>query len=159
MRSLTAAILYPGVCLLEFARNVSMGRGTDAPFEQIGADFIRGPELADYLNRRQIPGLRVYPTSFTPDTSNLKGKRIEGVRFQLTNREVFDATRLGLELAAAVQKLYPSRIDWTGGRRLIGSDAVIKSIQAGDDPRTIQQSFQDPLKDFVSTRDKYLLYR
>ena len=60
MRSLNAALLYPGVAMLEYSKNYSVGRGTDAPFEQIGADFIRGPELAAYLNRRQIPGVRVY---------------------------------------------------------------------------------------------------
>ena len=159
MRSLKAATLYPGVCLLEFAKNVSMGRGTDAPFEQLGADFLNGRELADYLNRRHIPGVRLYPTRFTPDTSNLKGKRIEGVRFVLTHREQFDATRLGLELAVAIEKLYPGKIDWNGGRRLIGSDATIKAIQSGDDPRAIQQGFQDALAAFLTTREKYLLYR
>ena len=82
MRSLNAAALYPGLCLLEAAKNYSVGRGTDAPFEQIGADFISGRELAAYLNRRQIPGVRVYPTRFTPADSNFKGVRIEGVRFR-----------------------------------------------------------------------------
>ena len=95
MRSLNAAMLYPGLCLLEYSKNYSVGRGTDAPFEQIGADFIGGRELAAYLNQRQIPGVRVYPTSFTPTESNFKGVRIEGVRFEITNRELLDATRAG----------------------------------------------------------------
>ena len=112
MRSLNAATLYPGLCFLEYAANMSMGRGTDAPFEQIGADFIGGRELAHYLNKREIPGVRVYPTAFTPTESNFKGKRIEGVRFVITNRELLNATRLGLEVAVAIEKLYPGKIDW-----------------------------------------------
>ena len=71
------------VAMLEYSKNYSVGRGTDAPFEQIGADFIGGRELAAYLNQRQIPGVRVYPTSFTPTESNFKGVRIEGVRFEI----------------------------------------------------------------------------
>ncbi|HEY2013972.1 MAG TPA: exo-beta-N-acetylmuramidase NamZ domain-containing protein, partial [Bryobacteraceae bacterium] len=159
MRSLNAATLYPGLCLLEFAKNYSVGRGTDAPFEQIGADFIGGRELAEYLNKRQIPGVRMYPTSFTPTESNFKGKRIEGIRFQITNRELLDSTRLGLEIAAAIQKLYPGKIDFSGGKRLIGSDDAIRQLQAGEDPRIIQQSFMDPLAEFVKTREQYLIYR
>jgi uncharacterized protein YbbC (DUF1343 family) len=158
MRSLKAATLYPGLCLMESSRNWSVGRGTDAPFEQVGADFLNGRDLATYLNKRQIPGIRVYPTRFTPAESNFKGKRIEGVRFVVTNRDLFDATRLGLELAAAVQSLYPGKIDFTLSKRLIGSDDVIRRLQAGEDPRIIQQSFQDPLASFVKVRGQYLLY-
>ncbi len=89
---------------------LSVGRGTDAPFEQIGADFIGGRELAAYLNQRQIPGVRVYPTSFTPTESNFKGVRIEGVRFEITNRETvrFHAPGPGTG-RGAIQKLYPGQ--------------------------------------------------
>jgi len=158
MRSLNAAMLYPGLCLMEFPKNFSMGRGTDSPFEQVGADFVGGRELAAYLNQRQIPGVRAYPTSFTPTESNFKGVHIEGVRFEITNRDQLDATRLGLELAVAIQKLYPGKIDFTAGKRLIGSADVIQRIQAGEDPRTIQQSYEDALESFTQTRAKYLLY-
>ena len=158
MRSLKAAMLYPGLGMLEYAR-ISVGRGTDAPFEQIGADFVGGRELAAYLNQRQIPGLRMYPTSFTPTDSNFKGVRIEGVRFEITNRELVDATRLGLEVAAAMQKLYPGKIDWAVDKRLIGSDEVIRQLQAGMDPRTIEQAMQDGLAAFDQMREKYLIYR
>ena len=158
MRSLNAEMLYPGIGMLEYAK-ISVGRGTDSPFEQIGADFINGQELAAYLNRRQIPGIRVYPTSFTPAESNFKGVRIEGVRFQIVNRELVDATRLGLELAGAIQKLYPGKIDWAVDKKLIGSDEVIRRLQAGDDPRAIQQGMQDSVQSFVELRKKYLIYR
>ena len=159
IRSLNAAMLYPGLCLLEYARDYSVGRGTEAPFEQIGADFIGGRELAAYLNQRKIPGVRVYPTSFTPTESNFKGVRIEGVRFAITNRELLDATRLGLEVAGAMQKLYPGKIDWPGAKKLIGSDDVIRRLQAGEDPRSIQQGLQDGVAGFVKLREAYLLYR
>jgi uncharacterized protein YbbC (DUF1343 family) len=158
MRSLNAALLYPGVGMIEYAKNYSVGRGTDAPFEQIGAEFINGPELATFLNRRMIPGVRVYATRFKPTESNLKGKTVHGVRFVLTGREAFDSVRLGLELAAALQKLYPGKIDFAANKRLIGSDEVIHAIVAGDDPRAIQQKLQDGLDQFLKVRDKYLLY-
>ncbi len=102
--------------------------------------------------------MRVYPTSFTPTESNFKGVRIEGVRFEITNREIFDSTRLGLEVAAAIQKLYPGKIDFAGGARLIGSADVIRRLAAGDDPRTIEESFNGKVQDFVQLRSKYLLY-
>ena len=158
MRSLNAAALYPGLCLLEAPRNISVGRGTDSPFEQIGADFIAGRELAHYLNTRLIPGIRVYATSFTPTESNFKGKHIEGVRFVITNRELLDATRLGLELAVAIEKLYPGKVDWKLTARLIGNDDVIRRIQAVEDPRVIQQSFEEAVEAFAAQRKPYLLY-
>jgi uncharacterized protein YbbC (DUF1343 family) len=150
MRSLTAALLYPGVAMLEYAKNYSVGRGTDAPFEQIGADFIRGPELAAYLNRRRIPGVRVYATRF---------QAAEGVRFVITNRDDFDSARLGLEIGAALQKLYPGKMDFDANRKLIGSAEVIRALAAGDDPRDIQQKMADSVAAFVKLREKYLLYR
>jgi uncharacterized protein YbbC (DUF1343 family) len=150
LRSLNAATLYPGLCLLEASKGYSVGRGTDAPFEQIGADFIAGRELAAYLNRRGIPGVRVYPT---------RVGAVEGVRFVIVNRELLDATRLGLEVAAAIAKLYPGKLDLSQNKLLIGSAEVIRQLQAGDDPRSIQQGFQDAVAAFVKMRQPYLLYR
>ncbi len=158
MRSLNAAMLYPGLCLMEYSKNFSVGRGTDAPFEQIGADFIGGRELAAYLNQRQIPGVRVYPTNFTPTESVFKGVRVEGVRFVITNRELLDGTRVGLELAVGIQKLYPGKVDFNLGKRLMGSDDLIRRIQAAEDPRTIEQSYQDAMDAFAAMRARYLLY-
>ena len=158
LRSLNAAILYPGVCFVESPKNISVGRGTDAPFEQIGADFISGRELAAYLNQRIIPGVRAYATSFTPTESNFKGTRIEGVRFQITNREVLDATRLGMELLAAIEKLYPGKVDLAVTRRIVGSDDIIQRLKAGEDPRNLQTLLQDDVEAFAAKRAKYLLY-
>jgi uncharacterized protein YbbC (DUF1343 family) len=157
MRSLAAAALYPGVCFLE-SQKISVGRGTDTPFEQIGADYFDGQQLADLLNKESIPGIRFSPTSFTPTTSAFEGKTIQGVKFQITNREQLNATLLGLELACAIHKLYPGKTDWTKSRLLIGSNDVVKRIEAGEDARRIQESYQGALRDFLKVRAKYLIY-
>jgi uncharacterized protein YbbC (DUF1343 family) len=158
MRSLNAALLYPGVAMLESSKNYSVGRGTDAPFEQIGAEFIQGRELAAHLNGRKIPGLRVYPTRFTPNDSNLKGKTIEGVRFVITDREGFDAVRLGIELGVALQRLYPGQMNFPLNGKLIGSQALLKELAAGADPRAVQARLEEELIPFLARRAKFLLY-
>lgn len=149
MRSLNAATLYPGLAMLEYSKLYSVGRGTDAPFEQIAGPFIVGRELAAFLNQREIPGVRVYPTTVGTE---------QGIRFVITNREVFDSTRLGLEVAGALHSLYPGKLDFTVDRKLIGSDDVIRRLEAGEDPRAIEQSYQDHLADFIRKRQSYLLY-
>jgi uncharacterized protein YbbC (DUF1343 family)/CubicO group peptidase (beta-lactamase class C family) len=159
MRSLTAALLYPGVAMLEYAKNWSVGRGTDAPFEQTGADWINGSELAGYLNRRAIPGVRFYATRFTPSESRFAGKAIEGIRFVILERDQFSSARLGLELAAALERLYPGQLDLQVNAKLIGSQAVIDGLKAGADPRTLQQSWAEVLAEFWKIRRKYLLYQ
>ena len=112
IRNLNEAILYPGIAMLEYSKNYSVGRGTDAPFEQIGADWIDGSQLAQYLNERHLAGVRCDPTEFTPESSNFSGKTIRGVRFTLTDPLVFDSSKLGLEIARALRTLYPGKIDW-----------------------------------------------
>jgi uncharacterized protein YbbC (DUF1343 family) len=150
LRSLNAETLYPGLAMLEYSKPYSVGRGTDAPFEQIAAPFINGWELAAFLNQREIPGVRVYPAPVGAD---------QGIRFVILNRDVFDSTRLGLEVASALHTLYPGKIDLTLNRKLIGSDDAIRRLNAGEDPRAIQQSFQDQLGDFLKKREAYLLYK
>jgi uncharacterized protein YbbC (DUF1343 family)/CubicO group peptidase (beta-lactamase class C family) len=159
MRSFNAALLYPGVALLEASPNYSVGRGTDAPFEQVGADWIRGRELAAYLNARFLPGVRVYPTRFRPASSRFAGQFIEGVRFIVTDREAFSAARLGLELAGALEKLFPGRLVLEANRSLIGNAAVLQALQAGEDPRRIEEESWTAVKEFLKVREKYLLYR
>ena len=158
MRSLNAAVLYPGVAMLEYSRNYSVGRGTDAPFEQVGADWIRGRELARFLNARMIPGVRVYPTRFKPTASNFAGKEIEGVRLVVTDRESFDSTRFGLELAFAYEKLYPGKIDYDANRRLIGNSALIKLMKTSEDPRNSVRRMEESVRQFLEARQPYLLY-
>ncbi|MFN0165002.1 MAG: exo-beta-N-acetylmuramidase NamZ domain-containing protein [Bryobacteraceae bacterium] len=159
MRSLSAATLYPGIAMLEASRNYSVGRGTDTPFEIVGAEFIHGRMLARYLNQRMIPGIRVYPTRFKPATSVLAGKMIEGVRFIVTDRAALNSAQLGIELAAALIRLYPGKIDFKANLKLIGNRELVELLQAGEDPRSIQQKLEEPLREFLAVRDKYLLYR
>jgi uncharacterized protein YbbC (DUF1343 family) len=159
MRSLNAATLYPGIAMLEASQNYSVGRGTDAPFEQVGADWIKGRELAGFLNARYIPGVRVYPTQFRPASSNLAGQTIEGVRFVVTDRNEFDSTRFGLELGYALEKLYPGKIPWDTNRFLIGNHDVIAAGKNGEDPRSTVQKMEESLDVFNKVREKYLLYK
>ncbi|HLK18173.1 MAG TPA: exo-beta-N-acetylmuramidase NamZ domain-containing protein [Bryobacteraceae bacterium] len=159
MRSLNAATLYPGVAMLEFSKNYSVGRGTDSPFEQVGADWIRGRELAAFLNGRYIPGVRVYPTHFRPTSSNFAGQLIEGVRFVVTDRNSFDSTRFGLELGYALESLFPGKIPWEANRTLIGDRNVVTAGKNATDPRKTVQEMQDSLAAFLKRREKYLLYR
>ncbi len=126
MRSLSAALLYPGIAMMEANKSLSVGRGTDAPFEQIGAPWIDGPVLAATLNSRLIPGLRAYPTRFRPVSSNFIGQDISGIRLIITEREAFDSTRVGIEVGTALQKLYPGKIDFAKCKALIGSTKIVK---------------------------------
>lgn len=163
IRNLTESLLYPGVALLEGSVNYSVGRGTEAPFELVGAEFVHGTELAGYLNQRSIPGLRAYAVRFRPAESHLAGKTIEGVRFIVTNRDVFDAGRFGIELAAALEHLYPGKIAFAVDRKLIGSNSLVEGLTrkvAGGVPAPdLIKGEKDNLLKFRILRDKYLLYR
>ncbi len=150
MRSLSAATLYPGLALIESSKNYSVGRNTEAPFEQVGAEWIHGVELAEFLNSRYIPGVRVYPTYLTP--------KMEGVRFVVTDRDQFDSIRLGLEVAFALHKLYPGKIDFELSKQLIGNRKVIDALKAGDDPRVIEQGLMLDIASFMNRRRPFLLY-
>ncbi|MEO8132260.1 MAG: exo-beta-N-acetylmuramidase NamZ domain-containing protein, partial [Bryobacteraceae bacterium] len=158
MRSLNAALLYPGIGMLEGGKVYSVGRGTDAPFEQIGAEWIRGRELAAYLNARQIPGIRVYATQFQPASSNFSGKAIEGVRFVITDRQAFSSTGFGLELGVALSKLFPGKMNWTADEKLTGNPTILKAMEEGEDPAVISQKIQPGLLRFLQHRKNYLLY-
>jgi uncharacterized protein YbbC (DUF1343 family) len=158
LRSLNAATLYPGVAMIESAKNYSVGRGTDAPFEQIGADWIHGADLAHFLNVRSIPGVRAYATRFVPSDSVFKGKTIEGVRFVITNRDLFDSVHVGLEIAYSLQKLYPGKIDFETCRFSIGSRKVVDALKAGEEPSVIEQRIQEDLAGYLERRKPFLLY-
>jgi uncharacterized protein YbbC (DUF1343 family)/CubicO group peptidase (beta-lactamase class C family) len=156
IRNLNEALLYPGLAMLEYSTNYSVGRGTDAPFEQIGADWIRGADLAGRLSELNIPGVRISPVQFTPSSSNFSGKTITGVRFAVTNRDLFSSVQLGLAVAAALQALHPNRITLDVNRNLIGSGEVIRALTAGIDPSSAVNA---NLKEFLELRRKFLLYR
>lgn len=159
MRSLNAALLYTGVAMGEYARNYSVGRGTETPFELFGADWMDGRAMAAHLNKRMVPGVRFYPVEFKPSTSNLAGKEVSGVRIVVTDREGFSTLRLGLEIAAAIEKLHPGKIDWSANTRLIGNQEAIEGIQKGIDPRILEPRLQEAAAVFARHRSQYLLYK
>jgi uncharacterized protein YbbC (DUF1343 family) len=158
LRSLTAATLYPGVGMVEGA-NVSVGRGTDTPFELLGAPWIKGRELAAYLNARNIPGVRFVPVSFTPSDSIYKGQLCSGVNIVLLDRSVLDAPEMGVELASALRKLYPDSFQVQKMDDLLFNQSVLDAIAGGEDPRRIAQDWQEQLDAFNRTRQGYLIYK
>lgn len=159
MRSLNAALLYTGVAMAEYARNYSVGRGTETPFEVFGADWMNGQALAAHLNRRMVPGVRFYPVEFKPTASNLAGKNVSGVRIVVTDREGFSSLRLGLEIAAAIEKLHPGKIDWNANAKLIGNQEAIEGIRKGVDPRILEPRLQEAAAEFARRRSQYLIYK
>ncbi len=157
MRSLTAATLYPGVALVE-GTNVSVGRGTDTPFELLGAPWINARELAAYLNGREISGVRFIPVSFTPAADRYGNERCNGVNIILLNRNTLDAPELGIELASALHKLYPNQYRPEKMIELLASQSVFNAILAGEDPRRIEDNCREAVEQFQTVRKKYLLY-
>ena len=158
MRSLNAAILYPGIGMLEGGKQYSVGRGTDAPFEQIGAEWLKGQVLAEELNRRNLPGIRVYPVRLQPTASNFAGQAIEGVRFVLTDRNAFNSVRFGLEVGSAIAKLFPSRMNWAADEKLVGDRKVLQALERAADPASIEQGYAIELGKFLKRRSEFLLY-
>ena len=157
MRSLTEALLYPGIGLLE-PTNVSVGRGTDTPFEVLGAPWIEAVELSAYLNEREISGVRFVPIEFTPQADVYAQKKCGGVNIVVTDRNALDAPELGMEIAAALHKLYPENFELKKLDRLMLNDASAKAISAGEDPRRVWMEWIDGMEAFKASRNKYLLY-
>jgi uncharacterized protein YbbC (DUF1343 family)/CubicO group peptidase (beta-lactamase class C family) len=159
MRSLNAALLYPGLAMVEANTDYSVGRGTDAPFEQIGASWINGSELAVKLNSRFLPGVRVYPVRFRPTSSNFANQDIEGVRFVITDREAVNSVLIGLEVVSALHKLYPGHLDVSVSRFLIGNQRVLNDLKSDIDPRAISSRLdQEDIASFLARRKQALLY-
>ena len=157
LQSLTEAILYPGVAMIEGA-NVSVGRGTMTPFEVFGAPWMNGEELASYLDHRNVQGVRFIPVDFKPKSSRFKNQLCHGVRVVLLNRQILDSPALGIEIISALYRLYPKNFQLDKTLGLIGSRKVLQAIKAGQDPATIVQDWQGALEQFCMLRSKYLLY-
>jgi uncharacterized protein YbbC (DUF1343 family)/CubicO group peptidase (beta-lactamase class C family) len=158
LRSVTEAALYPGVAIIE-GTNVSVGRGTDTPFELLGAPWMKSKELAAYLNARGIAGVRFVPVTFTPTASNYAGQMCSGVNIIVTDRNGFDAPELGMELAAALRKLYTADFKIERMPELLMNQSVYDALVAGQDPRRIAQEWQEGLEKFQKVREKYLIYK
>ena len=158
LRNLTEAALYPGVALIE-GTNVSVGRGTDTPFEVVGAPWVNGKELAQHLNGRAIPGVRFIPVNFTPTASTHSGKACQGVNLVLLDRNALDAPELGLELASALQELYPESFKIGPVKDLLVNAAAYEALASGRDPRRIADDWREGIEAFQKMREKYLIYK
>jgi uncharacterized protein YbbC (DUF1343 family)/CubicO group peptidase (beta-lactamase class C family) len=158
LRSLTEATLYPGVAIIE-GTNVSVGRGTDTPFEVVGAPWMKSTELAAYLNGRSVQSVRFVPITFTPSSGNFSGERCEGVNLIVLDRNTLDSPELGIELASALHHLYPNDFKLEKMAALLVNQDVFDAIEAGQDPRRIAGDWQERLQEFVRLREKYLLYK
>jgi len=157
IHSLDQATLYPAVALIE-GTSVSVGRGTDMPFQLVGSPYFTAKELSSYLNARNIPGVRFVPVSFTPTSGPFVRRECYGVNIIVTNREELDAPELGLELAAALHKLSPLGYDLSHMNQLLANKAVFAALQAGQDPNRIAADWREQLNQFMDLRVKYLLY-
>ncbi len=158
LRSLDAALLYAGIEILQNG-GVSVGRGTDTPFEQFGAPWIRATELADYLNRRFVAGVRFVPTQFTPNSGLYKDQKCQGAALVITDRASLNSMLTGLEIAAALWKLYAQDFKLEKIITLLGNRATLERLKHGDAPTVIVADWADDLERFKALREKYLLYR
>lgn len=159
MRNMVAAALYPGLGAIE-GTNVSVGRGTDSPFQQVGAPWIDGERLAAALNARAIDGVRFYPVRFTPAATAPRygGQECQGVWVIVTDRDRVHPVRVGLEIAAALNRLYPRQFKLDDALGLFGSKRTLERIKAGEDPAAIAASWHADEERWRLLRAKYLLY-
>ncbi len=156
IRNLKAAILYPGVGLLEFT-NLSVGRGTDRPFELVGAPYINAKELTAELNRARLAGVAFMPAAFTPNASKFKGQACGGTHIHLIDPHS-RTVELGITLALALRKLYPKQWDVTNLDKLLAHPASAKAILSGGSLPKIRASWQDDLSAFARRRSRALIY-
>lgn len=157
LRSLNAALLYPGIEILQ-AAGVSVGRGTDTPFELFGAPWINGPQLAAELNHRFVPGVRFVPTLFTPDSGLYQGELCHGISLVITDRASLESMLMGLEIASALHKLYPDHFSYDKMIELVGNADTIAELKSGESPMRIVWDWQPALEKFRKMRAKYLIY-
>jgi uncharacterized protein YbbC (DUF1343 family) len=157
LRNLTEETLYPGVCLTEGA-NVNVGRGTDAPFETVGAPWIDGKALALYLNGRKIQGVRFLPMDFKPLAAIFANQLCHGVQIVLIDRQALEPTEMGVELIAALWRLYPQDFKLDATLPLVGSHKALESLRSGESPSRIWYDWQEDLAKFKRLRAQYLLY-
>ncbi|MCF7805586.1 MAG: DUF1343 domain-containing protein [Candidatus Marinimicrobia bacterium] len=166
MNEMATAILYPGLCFIE-GTNISEGRGTDSPFQWIGAPWISSEDLAEELNKAGISGVRFEPITFTPKeipgrawNPKYEDEVCGGVSIRITNRDSLKAVEVGVRIIHAVHKMYPEEFEWREAAidRLYGSDELRESIDGGATPDEIIAGWREPLERFLEIRDDYLLY-
>jgi uncharacterized protein YbbC (DUF1343 family) len=157
MRCLTQAMLYPGIGLLE-GTNLSVGRGTDTPFEVLGAPWCDGVQLAAVLRSRNLPGVGFVPLSFTPAASKFRGERCSGIDVVITDWSTFEPVRTGLHIATALRALHANQWDTKQLDWLLKHEATRDAILAGETADTIVASWKKELELFRIRRQPFLLY-
>ncbi|MDX1950763.1 MAG: DUF1343 domain-containing protein [Verrucomicrobiota bacterium] len=157
MRNLTQAILYPGIGLLEFS-TLSVGRGTDTPFEIIGAPYINGLQLAEELNRAGLPGVSFLPVQFMPKSSVYQGTNCHGVNILLLDRNQYQPVLAGLEIARTLHRLYGEKFTLHRLDTLLQHPETIEGIRAGKTLQELQQEWTEELTRFKSRRARFLIY-
>lgn len=157
LRSLYSVALYPALNMLNM-QGMSIGRATENPYNILGAPWIDGERLAAYLNGRNIPGVSFVPLRFTPSGDRFGGEECGGVFLNLLDRERLNTGRLGIELVAALWKLYPERFELQRTLHRVGSRKVLDAIRRGEDPVAIERSWQEDLEKFRKVRARYLIY-
>jgi uncharacterized protein YbbC (DUF1343 family) len=157
LRSLSGALLYPGVALLEFT-NVSVGRGTARPFEQIGAPWIDGAKLAAALSARALPGVRFEATSFTPSASTHAGVSCSGVAIALTDTARIGPVKLGLALADDLRRLFGAAFELGRVSTLLGNRAALDALTRGETVDRVAATWAPSLAAFLDVRRRHLLY-
>ena len=162
LRTMTAAVLYPGLGFLDYSR-VSVGRGTDTPFEFFGAAWMHAAEVAEALNARKIPGV-TFSASTTSVAENANrylfhGQTIEAVRIAVTDRRAVDSPEMGLEILNVLHRMYPAQFQVEKTLRLVGSRSTLDAIERGEDPRAIAGAWKAKLDAFVGARRAFLLYQ
>jgi uncharacterized protein YbbC (DUF1343 family) len=158
MRNLMEAILYPGVCLLE-ATNVSVGRGTDRPFEIIGAPWIEPLRLAAELEKSRPVGVRFLPLFFTPAASTNQGLKCGGVQMVLTDPGKLNSVLVGLTLVSVLHRLYPGKFEVDRVIRLLGNAQALQMLKDGQAPAAVLQAGSAEVASFLTRRRKALIYR
>lgn len=159
MRSLQAATLYPGTAYFEAGTNVTEGRGTEKPFEYIGAPWIDGELWAKELNSRKIPGVEFLPIKFTPTAYKYKGQECGGVYVKIIDRDKLKVVELGLHMLDSVIKLYPDKFILPEGFDVLAGKSYIREMLLAREPvEKIVQQWQPELQEFLKIRKKYLLY-
>jgi uncharacterized protein YbbC (DUF1343 family) len=158
IRNLHQAALYPGLGAFEQI-NLAVGRGTDAPFEQVGAPWIDGVRLADALNGRRIPGVRFYPVRFVPSTRVYAGSECQGVFLVITDRQALRPVRVAVEIVSAIVKGFPGRLSLEAAARQFGSAAGLSRIAAGDEPEILARSWGAAESRWRLLRAKYVIYQ
>jgi len=161
LRTMTAAVPYPGLGFLDYSP-VSVGRGTDTPFEQFGAAWMHAADVAAALNARHIPGVSfaVTTTSVAENANHypFHGQTIDAVRIEVTDRRVLDSPEMGVEILSVLQRMYPAQFHLEKTLRLVGSRSTLDAIERGDDPRAIAEGWNSKLAQYVEARQTYLIY-